>query len=217
MRVNSAAGGCGRAARRLRTVTTHRTVAGNRRDSWHTIATVTDTTEVIARNRDRQAQLYGEPLGILLGRVAEQLGLTQARLASILGLSAPMLSQLMSGQRIKIGNPIAVQRLQAVAGLAADLAAGRVAAVEIEARLAEIGAQSAGLTSGAITSSRLNPAAGVRTIQGILRAVAGADDLLSVAAELESRYPDLAQFLRVYGAGRTADALRHYEAHEHLL
>ena len=38
-------------------------------------------------------------------------GITQRRLAQVLGLSAPMLSQLISGRRIKIGNPAVYERL----------------------------------------------------------------------------------------------------------
>lgn len=61
--------------------------------------------EATARARELQRNWYGEPLGALFRRLIDDLGLNQARLAGVLGLSAPMLSQLMSGQRAKIGNP----------------------------------------------------------------------------------------------------------------
>lgn len=69
-------------------------------------------------HRAQQRALYGAPLGELIGTVAAQLGLTQAKVAKVLGVSAPMLSQLMSAQRVKFGNPSAVQRLQSLMHLA---------------------------------------------------------------------------------------------------
>jgi len=74
-----------------------------------------------AQNLQQQVELYGETLGEVVRRVAPALGLTQSALAHVIGLSAPMLSQLMSAQRVKIGNPAVVSRLRAVSQLA-DLA-----------------------------------------------------------------------------------------------
>ncbi|TCC60167.1 DNA-binding protein [Kribbella pittospori] len=74
-----------------------------------------------AHNLQQQIELYGETLGEVVRRVAGPLGLTQSALAQVIGLSAPMLSQLMSAQRVKIGNPAVVSRLRAVSELA-DLA-----------------------------------------------------------------------------------------------
>ncbi|GAA4899792.1 hypothetical protein LX16_0695 [Stackebrandtia albiflava] len=177
---------------------------------------MTGSDDITERNRRQQTELYGEPLGVLLTRLAKQLDLNQARIAKILGLSAPMLSQLMSGQRIKIGNPAAVQRLQAMIGLATEVAEYRVGPEQIAARLAEIGTQSGSLTPP--TGHGLPPGpVMVRSVQSLLRAVAGAPEILSAADLLEERHPELATFLRVYGAGRTTDAVAHYTAHQHLL
>src|SRR3954470_24854096 len=99
--------------------------------------------EATARARELQRNWYGEPLGALFRRLMGDLGLNQARLAGVLGLSAPMLSQLMSGQRAKIGNPAVVQRLQALQELAAEAGDGRLGAMEAAERMAEI-RQSAG-------------------------------------------------------------------------
>lgn len=74
-------------------------------------------------SRQRQRELYGAPLADIAARLMTTLGLNQSRLAHALGLSAPMLSQLLSGQRVKIGNPAVVHRLQALSDLA-DIAAG---------------------------------------------------------------------------------------------
>src|SRR4051812_50089730 len=81
--------------------------------------------EATARARELQRNWYGEPLGALFRKLIDDLGLNQARLAGVLGLSAPMLSQLMSGQRAKIGNPAVVQRVQLLQDLAGQVAGGR--------------------------------------------------------------------------------------------
>lgn len=62
-------------------------------------------------HRDQQRALYGVPLSERFGAVMDTYGLSQRALAGVLGLSAPMLSQLISAQRIKIGNPAVYQRL----------------------------------------------------------------------------------------------------------
>src|SRR4029079_1155631 len=84
--------------------------------------------EATARARELQRNWYGEPLGALFRKLIDDLGLNQARLAGVLGLSAPMLSQRMSGQRAKIGNPAVVQRVQLLQELAAQVADGSVSA-----------------------------------------------------------------------------------------
>ncbi|MFI8824241.1 helix-turn-helix domain-containing protein [Streptomyces sp. NPDC053431] len=174
--------------------------------------------EATARARELQRSWYGEPLGALFRRLIDDLGLNQARLAAVLGLSAPMLSQLMSGQRAKIGNPAVVQRVQALQELAGQVADGSVSAAEATDRMDEIKKSQGGsvltassqtTTSGAPTVRRV-----VREIQSLLRSVAAAGDIIDAADSLAPAHPELAEFLRVYGAGRTADAVAHYEAHQ---
>ena len=48
----------------------------------------------LARNRSRQRELYGAPLGDRVRRLTAGLGITQGRLAQTLGVSPAMLSQL---------------------------------------------------------------------------------------------------------------------------
>jgi predicted transcriptional regulator len=172
---------------------------------------------VVARNREQQAALYGEPLGDLLAKVIQQLGVSQARIARVLGLSPPMLSQLASGHRIKIGNPVAVHRLQALVALAGSVAAGRVGTAEISAQLAEIASQAAVVTQTTTLSGSVPSAAAVRTVQGLFRAVAGAEDYLAAAAAIEGEHPGIAHMLRVYGAGRTHEAITDFESYAHLI
>lgn len=64
-------------------------------------------------------------------------------------------------------------------------------------------------STGATTVRRV-----VREIQSLLRSVADAGDIIDAANTLAPAHPELAEFLRVYGAGRTADAVAHYEAHQ---
>lgn len=176
-----------------------------------------DLTNVTERNQRQQIELYGEPLGGLIARIRRQLGLNQAQIAKTLGLSAPMVSQLMSGQRIKIGNPAAVQRLQALVGLAAEAAEGGLTADQVAERLTEIANRSGTLTPATQGRGPLPAAVAARNIQGLLRAICDADEILAAASTLDSRHPELARFLRVYGAGRTRDAIMHYTDHEHLM
>ncbi|MFF0344063.1 DNA-binding protein [Kribbella sp. NPDC004875] len=103
-----------------------------------------------AHNLQQQIELYGETLGDVGRRVAPPLGLTQSALAQVIGLSAPMLSQLMSAQRVKIGNPAVVARLRAVSQLADLAIAGEIEPADIPAELDRIRAVT-GAVTGAIT------------------------------------------------------------------
>ncbi|NJP51216.1 DNA-binding protein [Streptomyces sp. SBST2-5] len=175
--------------------------------------------EATARARELQRSWYGEPLGTLFRRLIDDLGLNQARLAGVLGLSAPMLSQLMSGQRAKIGNPAVVQRVQLLQDLARQVVDGSVSAAEATERMEEIKKSQGGSvltnttqttnSSGAPTVKRV-----VREIQSLLRSVAAASEILEAADALAPTHPELAEFLRVYGAGRTSDAVAHYQSHQ---
>ncbi|WP_420323160.1 DNA-binding protein [Kribbella catacumbae] len=162
-------------------------------------------------------------------RIGGTLGLTQARLAEAIGLSAPMLSQLMSGQRVKIGNPAVVSRLHSL-----DLLVTRVTEEGLEEP--QIAVELAGIRSstGAFTRSapaghtpadapaNSMPAANnprpdartvVREIQDLFRSVASADEIQRAADQIVAQSPGLAELLLAYGAGRTDDAVAHYERH----
>lgn len=188
----------------------------------------TSPRDAAERAREAQRTWYGEPLGELFRGLIAGLGLNQARLAVVLGLSAPMLSQLMSGQRAKIGNPAVVQRLQSLRDLADGVADGSVTPEEAAERMAEIresaGSALLGTTTGSTTG---RPALGngtarqpvparrvVREIQSLLRSCGSAAELLRVAESVAGELPELAEFLRVYGTGRTDDAVAHFEAHQ---
>jgi transcriptional regulator with XRE-family HTH domain len=183
---------------------------------------MTSVPEPVARAQEAmelQRGWYGEPLGDLFRRLIADLGLNQVRLAGVLGLSAPMLSQLMSGQRAKIGNPAVVQRLQALQELAFQVAEGGIGSMEAAARMDEI-RESAGTSVLSTTHSLSGTGAAaparqvVRGMQTVLRSVASAGEIEAAAHALAPTYPHLAEFLRVYGGGRTGDAVAHYEAHQ---
>lgn len=93
---------------------------------------------------EQQRALYGAPLSELGATVRTGLGLTQGRLAEALGLSAPMLSQLLSGQRVKIGNPAVVHRLQRLLDLSRD--APGLSSDEVQERIAAIREEQSTLT-----------------------------------------------------------------------
>ena len=65
----------------------------------------------VAQGREQQRELYGAPLGDRVRRLTAALGISQARLARTLGISPAMLSQLVSGRRVKIGDPAVLARM----------------------------------------------------------------------------------------------------------
>jgi DNA-binding transcriptional regulator YdaS (Cro superfamily) len=174
--------------------------------------------EQVERNRELQRQLYGEPLGELFHRMCSVLELTQAKLAGVLGMSAPMLSQLITGQRAKIGNPAAVQRTQALMSLVGEVIENDLQPPEVDAKIDEIKG-----VSGVFSRTDLqaagpgDPRASVRVVQGLFRAVASADELSRAARRLDAEFPGLAEVLRVYGTGRTDEAQAHFERMRHLI
>ncbi|HEY3512075.1 DNA-binding protein [Kribbella sp. NPDC051137] len=107
--------------------------------------------EQSTQNLKQQVELYGEPLGEVVRRVTQALGLTQGGLAQVIGLSAPMLSQLVSAQRVKIGNPAVVSRLRAVSELADVAVADALLPERVAIELASIRS-----TTGAYTSATTN-------------------------------------------------------------
>ena len=158
-------------------------------------------------NRAAQREIYGEPLGAIVDRCRTSLGLTQGRVAALLGISAPMLSQVMSGQRIKIGNPAAVERLRAMVEATDAVAAGRLAVAEAIGRIEAAGGPGELLTGA--TTRRTSARETAEQIQSLFRRVASASDYLSAAGRIDDAYPEIAELLRVYGSGRTDDAVAH--------
>lgn len=160
----------------------------------------------------QQRSLYGEPVGDLLRQVTAGLGLNQSAVARVLGLSPAMLSQLAHGQRVKIGNPLAVARLQSLLGLAAD--APRLTQQEIADRLETIAQSRATLTNHGAAPSAADQADLVRRI---LLAVASGRELDAAVRALDDVAPGLAELVRVHSTGSPAEAERHLASIAHLL
>ncbi|HYF74133.1 MAG TPA: DNA-binding protein [Nocardioides sp.] len=158
-----------------------------------------------------QRRLYGEPIGVLVRRVTASLELSQSRVAEVLGLSPPMLSQLVSGHRVKIGNPLAVARLQTLLALA-DEAPG-LSRDALNRRLEEIRDHQGTLSTGQFVRGT-EPALLVRRL---LHAVASGQELERAAAALAEVSPGLAEVVRTYGTGSEEEASRHYAGIAHLL
>jgi transcriptional regulator with XRE-family HTH domain len=59
----------------------------------------------------QQVEIYGERWADRFGRLLRAYDISQAKLAAVIGLSAPMISQLISGQRVKISNPAVYGRI----------------------------------------------------------------------------------------------------------
>ncbi len=160
----------------------------------------------------------GEPLA-LFRRLIDDLGLNQARLAAVLGLSAPMLSQLMSGQRAKIGNPAVVQRVQALQELASQVADGSVSAAEATERMDEIKKSQGGsvLTASSQTSNSTGAPTVrrvVREIQSLLRSVAAPGTSSTPPTRSPAPTPNWQSSSGCTAPGALADAVAHYEAHQ---
>lgn len=135
----------------------------------------------LEENVAQQRALYGEALADTAARVMTALGFTQARLADVLQISAPMMSQLISAQRVKIGNPAVVHRLQALSELAGQ--ASRMSADALADRLAAIRDEQATMTGQAVTGHQTRSRVGVqRAALTELRAVASAEELHALAA-----------------------------------
>ncbi len=150
--------------------------------------------EAVRANRARQRELYGAPLGDRVRHLTARLGVSQARLARVLGISPAMLSQLVSGRRVKIGDPAVLARLRALdRGRAAHVTARDPQAVE--KLLIDI----AGMRWH-WTGSRGGEAP--PTAAEVLRGVAEPGRLAAAAAALGSAFPEVAEVLRQAAGGR---------------
>lgn len=173
-------------------------------------------TDSVERNREAQREAYGEPLGEVFRRSMEAFGLSQAVLARVLGMSPPMLSQLMSAQRVKIGNPAVLSRLQALEELAGSVRAGHVTEDQVPDLLAEIQASTGQWTRTETHGGPAGDDAVVDGVRNLLRAVASGHEIREAALALESTHPGLAEVLRVYGLGQPGAARQHFRRHRDL-
>jgi transcriptional regulator with XRE-family HTH domain len=172
---------------------------------------------VLGANRTEQVRLYGSTIADVVADLTAALNVSQNRLAQIIGISAPMLSQLATGHRVKVGNPVVLQKIMRLQSRLPELADGSLAA---EDALAALGDDVALLTRGTGTAParvEVGPRAGGPALQSVFRAVASARDWEAVAEQVEADYPEIATVLRVYGSGTATEANAHLLAIAHLL
>ncbi|HVV09561.1 helix-turn-helix transcriptional regulator [Amycolatopsis sp.] len=152
--------------------------------------------KIVQRNISLQREWYGEPLGDRVRRLVVAFDVSQAYLAEVLGISAPMLSQVMSGRRAKIGNPVVLARMIMLERkcLIPEVAAGRK-----EALLAAL----EDVKDSRPTVGRDNiPVAAVsddRHVLATLRDIAEDEDLGEAAKRLDDDFPAIADLLRRAG------------------
>ncbi|PFG20970.1 helix-turn-helix domain-containing protein [Serinibacter salmoneus] len=159
--------------------------------------------EATGRNLQAQRELYGESLGDIFRRMLVTFQLNQSQLAGLLGLSAPMLSQLMAGHRVKIGNPVVLERIRVLESLEGEVTP--LTLPQLTARLESV--RTTGWTTQAATISPPDAASAVRRL---LREVAAGRELRHAAGLLQQEHPALAEVLLVYGTGSHEDAQEHY-------
>lgn len=172
--------------------------------------------ESVERNREAQREAYGEPLVDVFRRLMGAFELTQAGLARVLGMSPPMLSQLLNAQRVKIGNPAVLHRLQALEELGESVRAGAVPSGEVAARLDQIQASTGQWTRTEAQAGPTGDAAVVDGVRSLLRAVSSGQELRAAAGLLDRDHPELAEVLRVYGMGPEGPAREHFARHRDL-
>lgn len=153
--------------------------------------------KIVQRNIALQREWYGEPLGDRVRRLVVAFDISQAYLAEVLGISAPMLSQVMSGRRAKIGNPLVLARLIMLERkvLTPDVAAGSKKA--IHAALEDV-------RTARPTVGRDNIPVGASddgAVLAALREVAEEENLVRAAERLDAEFPAIADLLRRAGKG----------------
>lgn len=155
--------------------------------------------------RAAQEELYGAPLSEVLGHCGRVLRLNQAELARALGISAPMLSQLINAHRVKIANPVAAVRLQAMSEAVDAVEQGRLGVAEAKASVAAVRGG-----GGLLTSRRtVQPSETDHGLHAVMRQVAPAEEYLAAAQLLADAHPRIAGLLRVIGSG-TPDEVAAY-------
>lgn len=151
--------------------------------------------KIVQRNIALQREWYGEPLGDRVRRLVVAFNVSQANLAEVLGISAPMLSQVMSGRRAKIGNPVVLARMIMLERkcLIPEVAAGRREA--LAAALDDV--RDSRPTVG---RDNIPVAADDRLALAVLRDIAEDEDLSEAAKRLDEDFPAIADLLRRAGA-----------------
>jgi transcriptional regulator with XRE-family HTH domain len=157
----------------------------------------------LAENRERQRDLYGAPIGDRVRRLTAALAVSQARVARALGISPAMLSQLVSGRRVKIGDPGVLSRLVVLDQRSRLLGGLRPPSSRVvDALLADVARARWEWTAPEPPPPRLlerppPPASAAEALRGLAEPAR----LAAAAAALAPAFPELADVLR-QAAGR---------------
>ncbi|WP_116040879.1 helix-turn-helix domain-containing protein [Amycolatopsis palatopharyngis] len=152
--------------------------------------------KIVQRNIALQREWYGEPLGDRVRRLVVAFDVSQAFLAEVLGISAPMLSQVMSGRRAKIGNPVVLARMIMLerkilipAVAAGNREAMQTALEDVRDARPTVGRDTVPVGAGADD----------RAVLAVLREVAEDENLGDAADRLDPDFPAIADLLRRAG------------------
>ncbi|WP_158892364.1 helix-turn-helix domain-containing protein [Amycolatopsis anabasis] len=154
--------------------------------------------KIVQRNIALQREWYGEPLGDRVRRLVVAFDISQAFLAEVLGISAPMLSQVMSGRRAKIGNPVVLARMIM---LERKILTPAVASGNKEALLAALEDVRESRPTVGRDNFPVGAVADDQTVLAALREIAEDEDLGEAASRLEGDFPAIADLLRRAGKG----------------
>jgi len=123
-----------------------------------------------------QRGLYGRTWAERFTQIRDAYGLTQAGVAATVGLSAPMVSQLVTGQRLKISNPVVLARVVSLEEHLADPGVAARDAVRIAAVLAQVRESQPTLTTQGLTVAPREAVVGWLRIHGNPRTLAALGD-----------------------------------------
>lgn len=161
--------------------------------------------KIVQRNIELQREWYGEPLGDRVRRLVVAFDVSQAFLAEVLGISAPMLSQVMSGRRAKIGNPVVLARMIMLERkcLTPDVASGRREALLAALEDVRDARPTVGRDNFPVAAESPSPGSTEDgAILVALREVAEHEDLVEAAKRLHDDFPAIADLLRRAGRGK---------------
>jgi len=91
-----------------------------------------------AERRTEQASLYGASVDVIAERIGQHVGLQPRDIARVIGVSFPMFNEVLSGRRVRIGNPVATSRLGMLRDFAAHLESGEADPADIDLTLQQI-------------------------------------------------------------------------------
>lgn len=153
---------------------------------------------VVQRNIELQREWYGEPLGDRVRRLVVAFDVSQAYLAEVLGISAPMLSQVMSGRRAKIGNPVVLARMLMLERkvLTPEIASGNVRALQVALEDVRDSRPTVGTETVPVGGG-----SSYQVVLAALREIAEEDNLVRAATVLDDEFPAIADVLRRAGNG----------------